>query len=482
MRDLRWLDYDVLVVDDEADNLDAFRFAFRKSFRLHYARGGDEALAALDQFEPAVIIADQRMPGLSGVELLGRVKQRFADSYAILLTAYADLDVLIDAVNSGAVDRYVQKPWDSKELTVVMRQGISSFVTLRENRRMREQLAQYAGYLEREQRDPFDFGALALAGAARGETAAVRSLAVLDLVAEVAPTQTPVVIEGEAGLEQDVVARAIHIGSPREDRPFVAVMCAGFPGAALERELFGWRRGAFHGALQDRAGRVELADGGTLWLREPSSLEPSLQARLLRLLARGQAERVGDTEPRCADVRLLVSVVPSLSEAFVAAPLMPELAARLGVFPLRLTPLRERRTEVRALAEHFVSKCAQRHGHKPSQITDDAMLRLEQYAWPGNLRELENVIERALILARGAPIAIEQLSFESTLAASPERREPAVVDSSLVALDERLDALERRELYKALEQHGGNKAEVARALGVHRTTLYYRLKKHGIDV
>src|SRR5580704_9707671 len=220
MRDLEWRSFDVLVVDDEEDNLDAFRFAFRKSFSLHYAQGGQEALNALEMLDPAVIVSDQRMPAMSGIDFLTRAKERRPDAVGILLTAYTDLPVLIDAVNSGAVDRYVQKPWDSKELTVILRQAITNFATVRENKKLREQLAHYTGYLEREQRDPIDFGELA------GDSAPMR--AVLARIGEVAPTSSPVLLEGEAGSEAEVAARAIHVGSPREERPFVKVVCAAF--------------------------------------------------------------------------------------------------------------------------------------------------------------------------------------------------------------------------------------------------------------
>ena len=278
MRDLEWRSYDILVVDDEEDNLDAFRFAFRKSFTLHYALGGAQALQMLDRLDPAVIVSDQRMPGMNGIDFLKRAKERRPDTVGVLLTAYADLAVLIDAVNSGAVDRYVQKPWDSKELTVILRQAITSFSTVRENRRLREQLAHYAGYLEREQRDPIDFGEIA------GESEAIKDVSAR--IGEVAPTASHVLIECEQGSEKEVVAQAIHVGSPREERPFVKVTCAAFRGEALERELFGWRRGAFDGAFDDRAGRFELAHKGTIFLDDPTSLAPTLQARLLRLQGR----------------------------------------------------------------------------------------------------------------------------------------------------------------------------------------------------
>ncbi len=469
MRDLDWTSFDVLVVDDEPDNLDAFRFAFRKSFRLHYASGGEEALMTLATLEPAVIVADQRMPGMSGIELLREAKSRYPNTYAILLTAYADLDVLIDAVNSGAVDRYVPKPWDSKEFTVILRQGIASHVTLDENRKLREQVAQYAGYLDKQQLDPIDFGQIIGKGPS--------TQAVLDRVEEVAPTASPVLIEGEAGLEKDVLARAIHIGSRREDKPFVSVTCAAFPDDGLERELFGYRPGAFEGAFTERAGRTELADGGTLYLHEATSLSPSLQARLLSLLTRGETERIGDTSPRRVDVRLLLSVTPSLAEL---GEILPELSSRLSVFPIRLKALRERGEDIRELAEHFLRKYAQRNARAATEMSAAAVARLESYAWPGNVRELENVVERAAILARGDVIEPEHLLFQERAADAERASAPPVAGKGLT-LSSRLDAIERHELLAALEKFGGNKAEVARALGIHRTTLYYRLKKLGIE-
>jgi two-component system response regulator AtoC len=476
MKDLDWTSYDVLVVDDESDNLDAFRFAFRKSFRLHYALGGSEALATLATLEPAVIIADQRMPEVNGIDLLREAKTRYPDAYAILLTAYADLEVLVDAVNSGAVDRYVQKPWDSKEFAVIIRQAIQSFVTLRENRRLREQLAQYAGYLEKQQRDPIDFGQIVGGGTATQN--------VLNQVAEVAPTTTPVLIEGERGLEKDVVARAIHVGSQREDKPFVSVTCAAFTGEALERELFGYRRGSFEAAYQDRAGRFELADGGTLYLHELSRMEPSLQARLLRALGAGEVERVGETTTRQVDVRLIVSVSPTIGEALAGQEVLGELVSRLRVFPIGLAPLRHRPEDVRPLAEHFLRKYAQRNARAATSIAAEALTRLAAYEWPGNVRELENVVERAAILAHGDVIQLPHLMFQDVMTQqrSAPSSPPSEPPAAGVTLSHRLDAIERRELIRALDKCGGNKAEVARELGIHRTTLYYRLKKLGIDV
>jgi len=478
MRDLDWKSFDLLVVDDEQDNLDAFRFAFRKTFGLHYALGGAEALDELSRLDPAVIVTDQRMPGMSGLELLRRAKQLRPDAIGILLTAYADLPVLVDAINSGTVYRYVQKPWDAGELAAILRQAISTFATMRENKRLREQLALYAGYLEREQRDPIDFGALICNSAAMKE--------VSTRIGEVAPTSTHVLVEADVGAEKDIVARAIHVGSPREDRPFVKVTCAAFRGDALERELFGWRRGAFEGATSDRAGRVELAHGGTLYLEDATTPSIALQARLARLLGSGEAERVGDAEPRQLDVRLVVSVTPSLEEAW-GRDVLPELRSRLEVFPIRLPQLGERREDIRPLAEHFLRRYARRNARAARQLSSEAMAKLEAYAFPGNVRELENVVERAAILARGDVIQPEHLAFVAP--SRPRERPtlpttPSVIDETGARrqdLDSQLEEIERREMLAALERCGGNKAEMARMLGVQRTTLYYRLKRLGID-
>ena len=517
MRDLAFRNYEILVVDDEEDNLDAFRFAFRKSFSLHYALGGQEGLALLDKIDAAVVVSDQRMPGMSGIEFLKQAKERRPDTVGILLTAYADLPVIIDALNSGAVERYIQKPWDSKELTVILRQAISTFATVRENRRLREQLAHYAGYLEREQRDPIDFGQIA------GKSPAATELS--EAIATAAPTSSPVLVEGEQGSEKEVVARAIHVGSPREEKPFVKVTCAAFRGDALERELFGWKRGAFDGAFDDRAGRFELAHKGTIFLEEPAALSPSLQGRLLRVLVDGEVERVGATEAIAVDVRVVLSLTPRLEEAWPASSVLPELTSRLSVFTIRVPPLRERLGDVRELAEHFLRKYAQRNPRAATSLSAEAVAKLEAYGWPGNVRELENVIERAAILSRSDVIQPEHLAFSASFTfarsaagprapsdpppASPTTPRPAADPAhdgaprprapsdpaprvtplpsepppggSRIDLDSQLEDIERRELLAALERCGGNKAEVARSLGIQRTTLYYRLKRLGID-
>src|SRR5258706_695046 len=251
LMELDFTRFPVLVVDDEQDNLDAFRFVFRKSFALTYAQGGQQALSLLEGLDPAVIVTDQRMPGMSGIDLLRHATAKRPDAVGVLLTAYTDLPVLLEAINSGAVYRYVQKPWDSKELAVVLKQSIERFHTLRENRRLREQLARYAGYLEAEQRTPMDLGELS------AESTTMQ--AATSQIEQLSASASPALIAGEPGTEKELFARALHVSSPRESKPFVVVSCPSFVGDSLERELFGWERGAFDGALVDRPGRLELA-------------------------------------------------------------------------------------------------------------------------------------------------------------------------------------------------------------------------------
>ncbi len=476
MDELPWRDFSLLVVDDEEDNLDAFRFAFRKSFDIHYALGGAAALDLLDRIDAAVIVSDQRMPKMSGLEFLERAKTRRPDAFSVLLTAYAELPVLVEAINSGSVDRYVQKPWDSKELSAILRQGIRAFATIRENKKLREQLAGYAGYLEREQRDPLDYGELS------GESPAMQE--VRRQIEEVSGSSSPVLIEAEPGCEQEIVARAIHVGSAREDRPFVRVTCAAFQGEALERELFGWRRGAFPAAFDDRAGRFELADRGTLYLDSPGSPERSLQARLLRVLSDGTLERVGSTDAHQVDVRLIMSLPSPFDRAWSTRDVLPELLTKLDVYSIRVPPLSQRKEDVVPLAEHFLRKYARRNARAATSLSRAAKELLLAYDFPGNTRELENVVERAAILARGDEVLPEHVAFQTrshALPAPTPAAAPSPEPGKAQALSSKLDDIERQELLAALDRCAGNKAEVARSLGIQRTTLYYRLKRLGID-
>jgi two-component system, NtrC family, response regulator AtoC len=491
----------LLIVDDEQDNLDAFRIAFRRSFQLSFARSGAEALAMLDGVRPAVVVTDQRMPGMGGIELLTAIRQRRPTVVGVLLTAYTDLPVLLDAIHSGAVHRYVQKPWDASELGLVLKQCLEHYSLAAENAELRKRLARYAGYLEREQRDPLEFGALS------GESEPVRKVATA--IARAAETDAPALIVGETGVGKRTVARAIHTQSEREHGPFVELLAQGYDADGQERELRGWLQGAVPGALPERAGRIELSYGGTLLIEEVGALGPAAQRTLSRALLDGFVERLGSGEGLHVPVRLIATTTEDLSAKVAAGTFDPELYQRLCVCLVRVPSLRERIEDLPALAEHTLLRLAKRSPRIPRRLSLEAHAALAKYPFPGNVRELENVLERAAIHCRGDIIEAGHLAFGGARSASFEGLATApaaavgsgsavstsasagaasthgsVADGTAqrINLDNKLEDMERRELIAALERCQGNKAEVARVLGVQRTTLYYRLRKLGIDV
>ena len=295
--------YPILVVDDEQDNLDAFRFNFRKTFDIITANSGPEALQILAEKEVAVVVTDQRMPKMTGVELLREVRTNQPDTVGIILTAFTDVDVLIEAINLGQVYRYITKPWDAKEVRGVMQYAIERFHLQRENKKLVAQLAEYTGYLNQQIHGEFDFGNII------GESSALRE--VLSKVEQVAPTASTVLLRGETGTGKELVAHAIHINSPREEKPFVRVNCAALAPGILESELFGHEKGSFTGAVARRPGRFELADGGTLFLDEVGDLPMEIQIKLLRTLQEREFERVGGVDTIKVDVRLVSATITS---------------------------------------------------------------------------------------------------------------------------------------------------------------------------
>jgi two-component system response regulator AtoC len=441
--------YPILIVDDEQDNLDAFRFNFRKTLDILTATSGPEALGVLAEREVAVIVTDQRMPRMTGLELLREARQVQPDAVGIILTAFTDVDVLIEAINLGQIYRYVTKPWDAKELRGILQYAIERFHLTRENRRLEAQLAEYTGYLNQQLHGAFDFGNII------GESVALRE--VLSKVEQVAPTSSTVLLRGETGTGKELVAHAIHINSPREHKPFVRVNCAALAPGVLESEL-----------------------------------PMEVQIKLLRTLQEREFERVGGSETIKVDVRLVSATNRNLEQMIEDGEFREDLYYRLNVFPINLPPLRDRLDDLTPLATHFVAKFARNLGIKPAGVTTEALARLREYGWPGNVRELENIIERAMILARGAELGVSHLDFgrraqQGTVppAAAPVEAAPLVVPASGTddarPLSERLLESERKEIIAAVERSRGNIASAARTLGINRSTLYYRLRKHGLE-
>jgi len=491
--------YPVLVVDDEQDNLDAFRFNFKRAFTILCAQSGQEALELLASNDVAVIVTDQRMPKMTGLELLREALAIRPDAVGTILTAFTDVDVLIEAINQGQIYRYITKPWDAKEVRGVLIQAIERFHLRRENRRLLEQLEQYTGYLHNELHGAFDFGQIV------GQSAALRE--VLAKVEQVAPTSSTVLLRGETGTGKELVAHAIHINSQRGERPFVRVNCAALAPGVLESELFGHEKGSFTGAIARRAGRFELADGGTLFLDEVGDLPMEVQIKLLRALQEREFERVGGSETIKVDVRVVSATNRDLEQMIDGGTFREDLYYRLNVFPIHLPALRERPEDVAALVDHFVAKFSRNTQRRVLGCTAEALERLRAYTWPGNVRELENIIERGMILVKGDRLDASDLDFGRRSHASSVPHQvssrvkteplptipPQAVASSASSSDthalpsggrplaERLADEERREIIAAVDKSESNIALAARMLGINRSTLYYRMRKHGLE-
>jgi DNA-binding NtrC family response regulator len=465
-----------LVVDDEPDNLDAFRFNFKRVFSIHTAQSGDQALAVLKDHDVAVIVTDQRMPRMTGLEFLKEAARVRPAAIGIILTAFTDVDVLIESINLGQVYRYITKPWDQKEVKGILTQAIERYFLRRENGKLKEQLEQYTGYLTQEMHGEFDFGQIV------GDAPALRE--VLQKVEQVAPTHSTVLLRGETGTGKELVAHAIHINSPREGKPFVRVNCAALARGVLESELFGHEKGAFTGAVARRPGRFELADGGTLFLDECGDLPLEVQVKLLRVLQEREFERVGGQETVRVDVRVVSATHRDLEALIAEGKFREDLYYRLNVFPITLPPLRERLEDLPRLVEHFVAKFNRTTGKKLRGFDSLALSALSQYHWPGNVRELENVVERAIIVARGAEVTASDLDFGRRAHAAPPTPAAGTPLSALAGaapLQARLHEQEKAEIVAAIDRNQGNIAGAARALGINRSTLYYRLRKHGLE-
>ena len=459
--------YPVLVVDDEPDILSSFSFNYGDDFDVLTAPSGARGLELLAAHEPAVIVADQRMPLMSGTEFLEKSMAVRPDAIRIILTGYTDVEAIIEAINKSRIYRYVTKPWESEDLRITLHRAVEAFHLARENlrlveelRRANERLAAENAYLRETTQHEII-----------GESAAIRD--VLDLIGRVAPSRSTVLIEGETGTGKELVARAIHAASPRRDRLFVAVNCAALSEGVLESELFGHRRGAFTGALEDRKGLFEVATGGTLFLDEISETTAGVQAKLLRVLQEGEIRPVGETRPRTVDVRVIVATNRDLADEVKAGRFREDLYYRLRVFPIRVPPLRERPDDIPALARHFLRKLAAQLGRPVLEPTDDVLALLARYPFPGNVRELANELERAVLLAEpGAPLSDDLLS---------ERvQEAAANGPSSSVLQHRTDAFEREQIEAALARAGGVKTRVAEELGITYRGLLKKMKRLGM--
>ncbi|MFN7681959.1 MAG: sigma-54-dependent transcriptional regulator [Planctomyces sp.] len=470
--------FSLLIVEDDPDFRETCaRWMVRKGHSVAAAANGHEALELCDRRTFDVAVVDMNMPGLTGLEVLDRMKSAQAETEVIILTGQGTIESAVNAMKLGACD-YLTKPFPLDELEQRCLMAWDRSRLQRENRQLR-------ALVERSQ-PPVKIV---------GESQRMKD--VFRLIERVAPTDKPVLIQGESGTGKELAARALQQQSHRAGRPFVTINCAALPEQLVESELFGHRKGAFTGATEDRAGLFEVADGGTLFIDEIGELPGALQPKLLRALEDGSIRRVGSHRERRVDVRLIAATNRNLADEVVAGRFREDLYYRINVMSLELPPLRRREGDIALLARGFLGD--------GWSITAEAMQAIEHYHWPGNVRQLRNAVDRAQILANGQVITLADLplevqagfaprvvheqpaagaaGFESAHERSADERMAARVPAAAAevgGLPSRLEDLEKAHIVEILRQQNGNKARAARVLGIHRRKLYRLLERHGL--
>jgi DNA-binding NtrC family response regulator len=444
----------ILVVDDDALSLAALTDMLHRSG--HDPVGAASGAQALELFRAGMfdaVITDLRMPRMNGMELLKKLRAKDPRIPVVLVTAYGSVQTAVEAMKEGASD-YVTKPFSSDEILATIHRLVDLERLERENRSLKEELGSRYGF----------------AGII-GQSSPMRE--VFDQIRTAADSMATVLIEGESGTGKELVARALHFQSRRSQGPFVAVSCATLAENLLESELFGHERGAFTGAVSARPGRAEQADGGTLFLDDADDIPLNAQVKLLRLLQERTIERLGSNRSRKVDVRVVVATKVDLREAVDEGLFREDLYYRVSVLPIRLPPLRERRSDIPLLAKHFLGRFADRDGGDKLKLEPEAMSRLESYGWPGNVRELENVMERLSLTCSGPSCDCDKLPRELLRAVeSPDSPGP-LMDPPPEGFEllEELNRIEAHYIRWALQRTRGNKSKAARLLRLSRTTL-----------
>jgi two-component system NtrC family response regulator len=445
----------ILVIDDDESLRRVLEYNLaQEGYAVLTAGSGEQGLDLLKKEGADLVVTDVRMPGMDGLQVMEAIRRHDPNIQVIILTAFGTIEMAVEAMKAGAF-HYISKPFNRDELKLTIRKALQLRELERENVALRQAL-QVRGSLDQ----------------IVAESPRMREI--VEMVKRVAPTETTVFILGESGTGKELVARAIHNLSPRAKGPFVPVNCAAIPEHLLESELFGHVRGAFTGAIRDRVGKFEAADGGTIFLDEVGEMRPDLQVKILRVLEERVLERVGGNRQIRVDVRVLAATNKDLGKAIQSGEFREDLYYRLNVVPLAIPPLRERREDIRPLIQHFLRSL----GAPPRlSIAPDAFRAMESYPWPGNVRELENALERALIFQRGDSIGLADLP--ETIRA-PRAREAPALPVELPADGLSLEGVEKELILRALEKHDWNQSRAARYLGITRHTLLYRMEKHGI--
>jgi len=446
----------ILVVDDEASIRMMLRAVLEEEgYEIVEAADGPEAIRAVEQDPLDLILLDLRMTKMDGVEALTEIRKISPFVPVLMMTAYATVKTAVEALKAGAFE-YLAKPLDIEELKILVQNALEYYRLREENLTLKERLG-----------SRFDFSRMIGRGRKMKE--------LFDLLAQVAPSEATILILGESGTGKELVANAIHHNSLRTQQPFIKVSCAALPATLLESELFGHEKGAFTGAVARREGRFQAAHRGTIFLDEVGEMGPAIQTKLLRVLQEREFEPLGSSRTVKVDVRVIAATNKELSKEIREGRFREDLFYRLNVIPIHLPPLRERKEDIPSLANHFLALYDEKNKKDIREISPKALDLLVRYDWPGNIRELENCLERAVIVARGEIIAPADLP--TTIQNLPAgKQESEIAFPAGISLQEAEKAL----ILKTLEDAGGNRSRAAEILGINRRTLQMKLKEYGI--
>lgn len=448
--------YSILIVDDEENVSRLLNKIFAKEgYITRIANNGNEALKVIDSNEIDIVISDIKMPGMTGIELLKKIRGIDPSIQVIMITAFATLDTAIDALRMGAKD-YITKPFNIDDVLLSVRRLTCN----------REELYNSGDDVKEDYR--------AIKNELESKSAAM--IEVIKMIEHVADTKATAMLYGETGTGKELAAQALHNFSSRNDKPFIKVNCAAIPEALLESELFGYEKGAFTGAAIRKPGKFELANGGSIFLDEIGDVSPSVQVKLLRVLQEREIEHLGGTKTIKIDVRIIAATNKNLEELVKKGIFREDLYYRLNVVPINLPPLRERKEDIPMLVNSFLSKSSFISGRKQKNISEEALLKLINYNWPGNIRELENIIERCVVITSRDTITEKDLPAH-------------IIKSSEVPsdyedgnkLDEVLDCAERDIIIKTLKECGGNRTRASEVLGISRRSLHRKITKYNIE-
>lgn len=448
----------ILIADDDDSLRRVLEFQLQEAgFQVLTAENGAQGLEIFSSDAVDCLITDWRMPQLSGAELLKRAGAINSEVPIIVITAFGDVETAVEAMRGGAFD-FITKPFNRQAILLTVEKALKYGAALAENRRLRRIIHE-------------DFRLESVVGNSE------KMRRVFSLVERVAQTDVTVLIEGESGTGKELIAKGIHFSGSRRDKPFVAINCAAIPETLIEAELFGYKKGAFTGAAQESKGKFEEATGGTLFLDEITQMPIALQTRLLRVLQEREITRLGENAPRKINVRIIAATNENLTELIKQNEFREDLYYRLAVVPINLPALRERREDIPLLTEHFLEKSAAKHGIKPLKIEREVFNVFFNYAWMGNVRELENVVERMVVLSNDETLSLKDV---------PENIKNIESSSgslwfSLPGEPINLESVECEIIREALNRFDGNQSQTARYLGITRSALIYRMQKYGLE-